>query len=660
MSDIRDRPEGMKRSRRSPLPAVAAGVGLLLVVIGFYAASRPVLLVDRGNARWIRMPEPFHLRVCKFPPVPVCFRQRIPATASASAVPSTLRFKSYGAAGCRINGIPVPVHVDAQFGDQHHGRVVVPPSVFSHGGTIVFRVVNAHGPSALWAASDRFDLRTGAQWETRRETGNWGPAVTLDKALLPAWLGELPSTWEVIRGHSGRLFMLWGLILLLIFGWAAYWGNTDARQARAVTAVRCLAYVAWAAMGWNNLFKIPFVTGMDVTAHYDFVLHIWSMHQIPLPADGWQFFQTPLFYLLSAGLLDLLVKVVSLPEALLYLKLFPLFCGALQIELAFRLVKTAYPKKYWLQVIGIVCGGFLPMNLFASQFVGNEPLMGLIGGYCIVFMSQKIMKGKPLTRENALGLGLFLGLAILAKVSAVLLFVPILLFINTGGKFESRMNGIRVGAHLKPAAILATVVALVAGWYFVYLYLVSGSVIWSGWDGSAHRQWWQDPGFRTIGHYTRFGSVFVQPAFAGIHSVWDGLYATLFSDGMMSGMADPGARPPWNHSWMQIATWLSVLPVWLVALSGLRSLAKNTPRVLGFCTACLLTFLAAIVYMSLIVPTYSSAKSTYALSCIPAMALLMAAGADLIGSNAFIRKGIVSILIVWGVLSYGAVFVVGG
>ena len=386
------------------------------------------------------------------------------------------------------------------------------------------------------------------------------------------------------------------------------------------------------------------------------------MQHIPPPDAGWQFFQTPLYYLISAQGLSFLASFMSVDAALPYLKVIPLLCGALQIELSYRLVKLVYPKRYRLQIMGIMFGGFLPMNLFISQFVGNEPLAGLLGGLCILIVAQKLRINLAPAKKEACFIGVILGLAILSKVSNILLVVPIFLLMNGTVKESLLVSRIMDRRYLVPAGIILTTAVLVCSWYFIYCYAVSGNAFWSGWDGSTERQWWQDAGFRTIAYYTHFGSVFVHPVFAGIHSFWDGIYATLFADGMMSGIADPKFIPPWNYPLMQITSWLSVIPAVLV-ICGLIFMFKAGDRsvqwVLQFCGACLVTFTLAILYMSLIVPTYSAVKSTYALACIPAMALLMAAGADYLSSTiSIVRNGIFAALILWCLLSYGTVFVI--
>ena len=40
--------------------------------------------------------------------------------------------------------------------------------------------------------------------------------------------------------------------------------------------------------------------------------------------------------------------------------------------------RTVFPGRNDLQIIGTAVGGFLPLNIYISQVVGNEPLSGCL------------------------------------------------------------------------------------------------------------------------------------------------------------------------------------------------------------------------------------------------------------------------------------------
>ena len=84
------------------------------------------------------------------------------------------------------------------------------------------------------------------------------------------------------------------------------------------------------------------------------------------------------------------------------------------------------PGKESLQVIGILLGGLLPMNLYMSQSLGNEPLVGCLTALLILLACQVFSGVRAATRETAILMGFILGLALLTKVTAILIVPPLL------------------------------------------------------------------------------------------------------------------------------------------------------------------------------------------------------------------------------------------
>ena len=70
-----------------------------------------------------------------------------------------------------------------------------------------------------------------------------------------------------------------------------------------------------------------------------------------------------------------------------------------------------------------------------------------------------------------------------------------------------------------------------------------GSPLIGVWDPRLGFSWWQDDGYRTGAFYLRFGAVLAHPWFSSFKSFADGVYATLWGDGLFGGMADALAPP---------------------------------------------------------------------------------------------------------------------
>ncbi len=72
----------------------------------------------------------------------------------------------------------------------------------------------------------------------------------------------------------------------------------------------------------------------------------------------------------------------------------------------------------------------MPMNQDMPQSIGNEPLAALLTLLAILAAIRMALTDNAATRERLLLPGFLPGLALLAKVSAILIFPPLLLFIS--------------------------------------------------------------------------------------------------------------------------------------------------------------------------------------------------------------------------------------
>ena len=137
--------------------------------------------------------------------------------------------------------------------------------------------------------------------------------------------------------------------------------------------------------------------------------------------------------------------------------------------------------------------------------------------------------------------------------------------------------------------------------------------------------WWQDPGFRTSTYYFGFGQSLVSPLFSVFHSFGDGMYSTLWGDGMASGMASAKLRPPWNDDLLNTGYLLGLAISCLVLTGLVVALVRfvREPRLEWFVVLGLAgTFGLGIIYMSLRGPWLAHVKAFYA---FPALAPFSAA-----------------------------------
>src|SRR5262249_4960680 len=101
---------------------------------------------------------------------------------------------------------------------------------------------------------------------------------------------------------------------------------------------------------------------------------------------------------------------------------------------------------------------------------------------------------------------------------------------------------------LKLSALALAMAALVCGWHYVRVWEHFGRPLIGNWDTRAGFSWWQDDGYRTSAYYLRFGEVLIRPWYNSFTSFADGIYSTLWGDGLFSGQITN--RLPWNYDLM--------------------------------------------------------------------------------------------------------------
>jgi 4-amino-4-deoxy-L-arabinose transferase-like glycosyltransferase len=159
------------------------------------------------------------------------------------------------------------------------------------------------------------------------------------------------------------------------------------------------------------------------------------------------------------------------------------------------------------------------------------------------------MKDSP--KITVIFLGVALGLALLTKVTAVLLVLPLVLLIYylSMAKKERQIKALSGGFISFSAALI------ISGWYYLRNWIELGTPFLGGWQSAS---WWQDPGYRTTHDFLSFGVSLTHPIYSGIYSFWDSIYSTFWLDGFLSGTLPP---PPWNYNFMLSGALFSLLRV---------------------------------------------------------------------------------------------------
>ncbi|MBI4603626.1 MAG: hypothetical protein HY721_16865, partial [Planctomycetes bacterium] len=409
--------------------------------------------------------------------------------------------------------------------------------------------------------------------------------------------------------------------------------------------------------------KVPDHVGFDAFAHLDYIRHVAERRSIPLATEGWQMFQSPLYYLLSAPLHSLFAALFEPATAARLLRVVPLAAGAAQVELCHRALRLAFPARPDLRILGTLAGGLLPMNLYGSQAVGNEPLAAALSGLALVLALAVLRAERAPGARLLAALGLALGLALLAKVTALLLVPVVLGAVGWRARRDAREgasagSGLRRGAA--SAALVLGVAALASGWYYGRNWIALGKPFFGGWDPERGIVWWQDPAWRTPGDILRFGECLARPVFAAAAGFWDGLYSTLWADGYLSSVISFEHRPPWSYGLMLSGVLLALLPAAAILLGTAAAFRRSSGPArdaAALSLAAVLVHLAAMVALFASVPIYSTAKATYMAGVTPGIAILAASGLDLLARRPLARAAVHGGLACWAAAAYGAYFV---
>ena len=179
------------------------------------------------------------------------------------------------------------------------------------------------------------------------------------------------------------------------------------------------------------------------------------------------------------------------------------------------------------------------MNLYMSQSLGNEPLAGFFTALIVLFACRIFSVNALPTKKIQLLMGFLLGLAMLTKVTAILIIPPVIIFVSFAIFEKSETSDERVRSCIFFVLILLGVALTVSGWYYMYNRIEMGRFFVGGWDAFREIIWWQDPGYRTLRQCYIFGEALFYPIFSSINGFWDAIYSSFWMDGFVSCLQPP-------------------------------------------------------------------------------------------------------------------------
>ena len=212
----------------------------------------------------------------------------------------------------------------------------------------------------------------------------------------------------------------------------------------------------------NNAVRYPVGMGFDAEANWEYIEGLASSWSLSEPEAGFSTGHPPLFYYAAAGLRQL-VGNPGMEATVILVRLVSAALGLLSIGLCVALVRRSdpeSPRRAWLA--GALLA-FLPAHLTMSAMLSEEILASSLASLAVVALCFHLLPARrgESSSWTAVGVGLFAGLALLTKLSGILvLAVVVAAYVLTGWRHRQLRDGVR------NAALAGCVGLVVGGWFY--------------------------------------------------------------------------------------------------------------------------------------------------------------------------------------------------
>jgi tetratricopeptide (TPR) repeat protein len=642
---------------------VPVGAVALLSWFAWRSPQSRFLPLD-GAARWIIYPVPPRIElVLDAPEQHAIFRR----TFDLPSTPNEARLMVRAFSGCSItvNGKPVSLSEVKQWQDLRTAEVG--GQLHSGSNELVAVVANEFGPPALWLALE------GPGWSVASD-GQW--TASLDGAVeCSAQLADEPLPVRPGNPAAGgnrpieSLQAIWPVLVTFALISAALLAVTRVMARRTeplrlfgfrttpLTVGLLAAMLLWILLFGHNTLGVPlFPSGFDARAHQRYVQYILDHKALPLADEGWEAHHPPLYYLLAAIILWVFRLSAGDPGALVVFRLMGLAAGLVELALIAGCMQLLFPDQPRRQLAGLGLAAFLPAHIYVAHHITNEVLVMTLGTAALYVCLLLLSTERSGVRWYAL-LGLCLGAAILAKVTA--LVIAGVVFLVLAGRHLARREGPLTWCRGVGVAVAVTL--LTSGWYFARVWSHFGTPLVGCYDPISGYRWWQYPGVGTLAFLFSFGQALSNPFHSALHSVPDGIYSTLWGDGSCGGMPFWTYRPPWNYDLMAAGFLLALVPS-LVIVGGLTATIVawlRRPQAQQYLLLGIAGGLAvATIYHLLRFPYHCHAKAFYELTGLVTLCAFAGVGVDLLTKWGRLPAAVLTILLgTWACTSYASLWI---
>jgi 4-amino-4-deoxy-L-arabinose transferase-like glycosyltransferase len=280
----------------------------------------------------------------------------------------------------------------------------------------------------------------------------------------------------------------------------------------------------------SNAFQYKILWGFDSKFNWRYIRRLMESWTLPAPDADWSTAHPPLYYYLSAAVCRLLDHPDKAANVIT-LRLLGTGAGLVAIGLAVALVWRTDPTNRRRTLLAGALLLFLPVHIYMSAMLNEEILVSSLISVVLVGLAWEFQgSSEPRgSRLRAAGLGIAAGLALLTKLTGVLVAVAAAVaYILDGWRRDELRRA------LSCAAILVAMTLLVGGWYYARNWIGYGYLYPHGLQ--THKiMFTMPPGERTLADYVRVPlTTWTDPQVLDpdlLHSIWGTTYVTLWFDG---------------------------------------------------------------------------------------------------------------------------------
>ena len=302
------------------------------------------------------------------------------------------------------------------------------------------------------------------------------------------------------------------------------------------------------------VLRLALSSSYDVRLGYDFYDHArniaWWMQHFELPPIDWSraAYHPPVYYVLMGTLGRASVGFMGMG-------LFSPLMGCLRLGLLMLALERYLPHRRMAGLVALALAAVLPASVHMDVMVTNEALAATLATLAIVLLPPAFADSVRTRWLASIGLGFSLGLAILTKVSSLVIVVAV----GASAALElARERGfparIRLRRLAPPVAALA-IALLSSGWYFAHCKATYGKAFITGFDSwrsngsllAAGKSTWarRPPGYFLGWDLTIYGFPFYPSAALPEARFFPQVVASTFADYYNYGLAPfPQAGAP--------------------------------------------------------------------------------------------------------------------